>query len=70
MCEERDPKGLYKLARQGKIKCFTGIDDPYEVPENPEITLDAVDASGRCDSFLLVMFPRHYKLLLWICMLL
>jgi adenylylsulfate kinase len=40
-CEERDPKGLYKKARAGEIKGFTGIDDPYEAPENPEIELDA-----------------------------
>ena len=40
-CESRDPKGLYKLARAGKIKCFTGIDDPYEEPLNAEITLDS-----------------------------
>lgn len=39
VCEDRDPKGIYKLARQGKIKNFTGIDDPYEAPENPEITV-------------------------------
>ncbi|MFN3160664.1 MAG: adenylyl-sulfate kinase [Rubinisphaera brasiliensis] len=39
-CEARDPKGLYKKARAGEIKGFTGIDDPYEAPENPEITLD------------------------------
>ena len=40
-CEQRDPKGLYKKARAGEIKGFTGIDDPYEAPENPELTLDA-----------------------------
>ena len=40
-CEERDPKGLYKKARAGEIKGFTGIDDPYEAPENAELTLDA-----------------------------
>ncbi|KAI3798969.1 hypothetical protein L1987_34257 [Smallanthus sonchifolius] len=39
ICEARDPKGLYKLARAGKIKGFTGIDDPYEAPLNPEIVL-------------------------------
>jgi adenylylsulfate kinase len=38
--EKRDPKGLYQKARQGDIKDFTGIDSPYEAPENPEITLD------------------------------
>ena len=39
-CERRDRKGLYKLAREGKIKEFTGISDPYDVPENPEISLE------------------------------
>jgi sulfate adenylyltransferase len=39
-CERRDRKGLYKLAREGKIKEFTGISDPYEVPANPELRLD------------------------------
>jgi len=41
VCEARDPKGLYKKARAGEIKGFTGIDDPYEPPLNPEIHLDA-----------------------------
>jgi sulfate adenylyltransferase len=39
-CERRDRKGLYRLAREGKIKEFTGISDPYEVPENPELRVD------------------------------
>ncbi len=39
VCETRDPKGLYKKARAGEIRGFTGIDDPYEAPETPEITL-------------------------------
>jgi len=39
-CEKRDPKGLYKKARKGEITQFTGIDDPYEAPENPEIEID------------------------------
>lgn len=38
--EQRDPKGLYKKARAGQIKGFTGIDDPYEAPENAEIVID------------------------------
>ena len=38
-CERRDRKGLYKLAREGKIKEFTGISDPYDVPENPELAI-------------------------------
>lgn len=40
-CESRDPKGLYKKARAGELKGFTGIDDPYEAPERPELILDA-----------------------------
>ncbi len=39
-CEKRDPKGLYKKARQGEIKEFTGVSAPYEEPENPEIIID------------------------------
>lgn len=39
VCEERDVKGLYKKAREGRIENFTGISDPYEIPENPEIEL-------------------------------
>jgi bifunctional enzyme CysN/CysC len=41
VAEQRDPKGLYKKARSGKLKNFTGIDSPYEVPENPELVLTA-----------------------------
>lgn len=41
VCEERDPKGLYKKARAGELKGFTGVDDPYEPPPHPELTLDA-----------------------------
>ena len=40
VCEERDTKGLYKKARLGEIKDFTGISSPYEAPENPEILVD------------------------------
>ncbi|WP_111559609.1 bifunctional sulfate adenylyltransferase/adenylylsulfate kinase [Paracoccus sediminilitoris] len=50
-CERRDRKGLYKLAREGKIKEFTGISDPYEEPQNPELTVDTtnidVDAAAH-----------------------
>jgi adenylylsulfate kinase len=41
VCEARDPKGLYKKARAGEIREFTGIDDPYEAPLNPELTLES-----------------------------
>ncbi|QDT65331.1 adenylyl-sulfate kinase [Calycomorphotria hydatis] len=44
-CEGRDPKGLYKKARAGEIKGFTGIDDPYEAPENAELVLDSDNKS-------------------------
>lgn len=40
VCEGRDPKGLYRKARQGIIKGFTGVDDPYETPDNPDIRID------------------------------
>ncbi len=40
VCEERDPKGLYKLARAGEIKEFTGISAPYEAPANPEVVVN------------------------------
>lgn len=42
VCESRDVKGMYALAREGKIKNFTGVDDPYEPPHNAELTLDTV----------------------------
>ena len=45
VCEKRDRKGLYKLARQGKIEAFTGVSDPYEVPEEPELRLDTENAT-------------------------
>ena len=43
VCEQRDPKGLYKKARAGEIKGFTGIDDPYEAPTAPELVLLAAE---------------------------
>ena len=45
VCEERDVKGMYAKARRGEIKNFTGIDDPYERPENPEISIDTTSHS-------------------------
>jgi len=45
LCEERDPKGLYAKVRAGEIKNFTGIDDPYEEPTDPEIILNTLDNS-------------------------
>ena len=45
VCEARDPKGLYKKARAGELRGFTGIDDPYEPPLKPELVLDAARKS-------------------------
>ena len=45
VAEARDPKGLYKKARAGEIKNFTGIDDPYEAPEHPEVVLNSHEMS-------------------------
>ena len=47
ICERRDPKGLYKRARAGEIKGFTGIDDPYEEPEKAEITVESTTKSPQ-----------------------
>ena len=46
-CEQRDPKGLYKKARAGVLKGFTGVDDPYEPPLQPELTIDATNVSPQ-----------------------
>ena len=45
LCEQRDPKGLYAKARAGEITGFTGVDDPYEAPSNPELVLTPKDGS-------------------------
>ncbi len=47
VCEDRDPKGLYKKARAGEIKGFTGIDDPYEAPNKPEMVIDTSKMSPQ-----------------------
>ena len=53
-CEQRDTKGLYKKARQGEVKDFTGIDSPYEPPENPDVIIDTQDRSvSDCVQFIL-----------------
>lgn len=49
VCESRDPKGIYKKARNGEIKDFTGVDSPYEVPDNPEIVVSTnLDTVQQC----------------------
>ncbi len=47
LCERRDPKGLYKKARKGEISNFTGVSDPYEKPENPELVISTAECSPQ-----------------------
>lgn len=62
VCEQRDPKGLYKKARAGQIPNFTGIDSPYEAPKTPELTLNPNDKTvAECVKKLLVYLQaREY----------
>ncbi len=58
--EKRDPKGLYKKARAGQIKGFTGIDDPYEEPEKPELVLSTHhDSVEQCVEKLLLLLDQN-----------
>lgn len=60
ICEQRDPKGLYKKARAGEIKGFTGIDDPYEAPPTPELVLAAGEKSvAECVADVLNYLSAH-----------
>jgi sulfate adenylyltransferase len=59
VCESRDAKGMYQKARRGEIKGFTGIDDPYESPENPEITLDTVAQSPEENARIIIDHLRE-----------
>ncbi len=54
ICEQRDVKGLYKKARAGEVHEMTGVDDPYESPENAEIVVDAVHFSPRDSAAFLI----------------
>ena len=58
VCESRDAKGMYAMARRGEIKGFTGIDDPYESPDNPEITLDTVSRTPEENARLIIDILR------------
>jgi adenylylsulfate kinase len=53
-CEKRDPKGLYKKARAGELKGFTGVDDPYEPPASPELTIDCTTTTPQQAAALLI----------------
>ncbi len=59
VCEQRDVKGLYKRARAGEIPHFTGIDSPYEPPENPEIQLDTTQDLNVCVDELITLFKER-----------
>lgn len=54
-CEQRDPKGLYKKARNGEIKDFTGIDSPYEEPLSPELTLKNDSSTNVSDNVIKII---------------
>lgn len=62
-CENRDPKGLYKKARSGEIKGFTGINAPYEEPTNPEIVLDTEVESVESSVDKIISYLEEHKYL-------
>ncbi len=63
VAEERDPKGLYKKARRGDLKNFTGIDSPYEFPEKPEIWLDTTTTTPESAADTIVAYLREHGIL-------
>jgi adenylylsulfate kinase len=62
-CEARDPKGLYKKARAGQLKNFTGIDDPYEAPTHAELTIDAAVATPQQATVILIEYLEKQGIL-------
>lgn len=63
ICEQRDPKGLYRKARSGEILGFTGVSAPYEAPENPELIIDTGTAPiDACLNAMLAYIERHFPL--------
>jgi bifunctional enzyme CysN/CysC len=63
VAEGRDPKGLYKKARRGEIKNFTGIDSPYEEPEQPEIRIETASVSAEAGAEQIVSELRRMGIL-------
>jgi sulfate adenylyltransferase len=59
VCEQRDIKGMYAKARRGEIKEFTGIDDPYESPQHPELTLDTVNFTPEDNAHRIIDYLRQ-----------
>jgi sulfate adenylyltransferase len=62
-CEERDPKGMYAAARRGEIKAFTGVDDPYEPPLDPELTIETMTRTPEENAELVLGWLRRHDLL-------
>ena len=63
-CERRDPKGLYKKARKGEIKNFTGIDSEYEVPDQAEVIIDSVNLSIEDCADQIVSYLKENRIVL------
>jgi sulfate adenylyltransferase len=63
VCEQRDKKGLYDRAKRGLITGFTGVDDPYEPPVDPEVTLDTVNQTAEENARLIVAFLEEHGFL-------
>ena len=64
VCEQRDPKGLYRKARRGELRNFTGLDSPYEPPSKPELTLDALTYSADDLAGKIIRFMQQRGLLI------
>ena len=56
VCESRDTKGLYSLAREGKLTNFTGVNDPYEIPNNPEIKIRTLNSTPEQAAIIILEF--------------
>ena len=62
-CERRDPKGLYRKARAGELPNFTAVDDPYEAPQRPSLTVDTTTNSvEQCVTLLADYVTTHFCL--------
>ena len=59
VCERRDRKGLYEKARAGLIKDFTGVSDPYEVPEDADLTIDTSDITPEEAANMVILHLEH-----------
>jgi adenylyl-sulfate kinase len=63
VCEQRDPKGLYRKARAGELKDFTGVDAPYEPPQSPDLVLNTAECSVAACVQLLEQLLRSHKII-------